>query len=108
MSSARVLDPQRWKSPYLIARALCSNGRPRLVGAPKAAVVIICIMMYIYRMSRRYSIAEARSRLPSIVDEAESGIDVELTRRGQPVAVLMSHREFEAPSGEASAFQRRI
>jgi prevent-host-death family protein len=45
-------------------------------------------------MSRRYSIAEARSRLPTLVDEAESGIEVELTRRGQPVAVLVSRREF--------------
>jgi prevent-host-death family protein len=55
-------------------------------------------------MSRRYSIAEARSRLPSIVDEAESGIAVELTRRGQPVAVLVSLREFERLRGERLHF----
>jgi prevent-host-death family protein len=55
-------------------------------------------------MSRRYSIAEARSRLPSIVDEAESGIAVELTRRGQPVAVLVSHREFERLRGRRPHF----
>ena len=46
-------------------------------------------------MARRYSIAEARSRLPSLVDEAESGIEVELARRGRPVAVLVSCRELE-------------
>jgi prevent-host-death family protein len=46
-------------------------------------------------MPHRYSIAEARSRLPRIVNEAEAGGEVELTRRGQPVAVLVSHREFE-------------
>ena len=55
-------------------------------------------------MSRRYSIAEARSRLPSLVDEAESGIEVELTRRGQPVAVLVSRREFERLRGKRLHF----
>jgi prevent-host-death family protein len=55
-------------------------------------------------MSRRYSIAEARSRLPRIIDEAEAGGEVELTRRGQPVAVLVSHREFERLRGKHSHF----
>jgi prevent-host-death family protein len=55
-------------------------------------------------MPRRYSIAEARSRLPSIVDEAEAGIEVELTRRGQPVAVLVSRREFERLRGKRQHF----
>jgi len=55
-------------------------------------------------MARRYSIAEARSRLPSIVDEAESGVEVELTRRGQPVAVLVSRREFERLQGKSLHF----
>ena len=55
-------------------------------------------------MSRRYSIAEARSRLPSLVDEAESGIDVELTRRGRPVAVLVSRREIERLRGKRLHF----
>jgi prevent-host-death family protein len=55
-------------------------------------------------MSGRYSIAEARSRLPSLVDEAESGIEVELTRRGQPVAALVSRREFERLRGKRLHF----
>jgi prevent-host-death family protein len=63
------------------------------------------IVMYISSMSRSYSIAEARSRLPSIVDEAESGIEVELTRRGQPVAVLVSRREFERLRGKRLHFR---
>lgn len=54
--------------------------------------------------ARRYSIAEARSLLPSIIDEAESGIEVELTRRGQPVAVLVSRREFERLRGKRLHF----
>lgn len=60
--------------------------------------------MYTSPMSQRYSIAEARSRLPKIVDEAEAGVEVELTRRGQPVAVLVSHREFERLRGKHSHF----
>ncbi len=41
-------------------------------------------------MAQRYSIAQARSRLPQIVDEAKAGIEIELTRRGQPVAIVVS------------------
>jgi prevent-host-death family protein len=55
-------------------------------------------------MSQRYSIAEARSRLPSIVDQAEAGVEIELTRRGQPVAVLVSCREFERLRGRRVHF----
>jgi prevent-host-death family protein len=56
-------------------------------------------------MPQRYSIAEARSRLPRIVDQAEAGIEIELTRRGQPVAVLVSHREFERLRGKRLHFR---
>ena len=55
-------------------------------------------------MSPRYSIAQARSRLPSLVNQAEAGIDVELTRRGQPVAVLISRREVERLRGKRVHF----
>ena len=53
------------------------------------------INMYITGMPHRYSIAEARTSLPTIVDQAEAGLTVELTRRGKPVAVVISLREFE-------------
>jgi prevent-host-death family protein len=46
-------------------------------------------------MAKRYSIAEARSNLPTIVDQAEAGQEIELTRRGKPVAVVVSLREIE-------------
>lgn len=45
-------------------------------------------------MPRRYSITEARASLPAIVNQAESGQEIELTRRGKPVAVVMSLSEF--------------
>ena len=53
------------------------------------------ILMYITSMTKKYSIAEARSNLPSIVDDAQSGQEIELTRRGEPVAVVLSIRELE-------------
>ena len=55
-------------------------------------------------MSRRYSIADARISLPAIVDQAEAGEQVELTRRGKPVAVVVSLREFERLRGDRSRF----
>jgi len=55
-------------------------------------------------MGKRYSIAEARSNLPSIVDQAEAGQEIELTRRGKPVAVVVSLRELERLRGERVPF----
>ena len=46
-------------------------------------------------MTDRHSIAEARRNLPALVREAENGKEVELTRRGEPVAMLISHRTFK-------------
>jgi prevent-host-death family protein len=62
------------------------------------------IYMYIGGMTRKFSIAEARSRLRDIVDQAEAGQDVELTRRGRPVAVVISHRELERLRGNRQHF----
>lgn len=35
-----------------------------------------------------YSVAEAKDRLPSLLNAAEAGEEVVITRRGKPVAVL--------------------
>ncbi len=43
----------------------------------------------------KHSIAEARNNLPSLVRAAESGKAVELTRRGELVAVLIGRRHYE-------------
>jgi len=53
--------------------------------------------MYIRRrvVAKQHSIAEARNSLPSLVRAAESGKAVELTRRGEPVAVLIGRRQYE-------------
>jgi len=46
-------------------------------------------------MDEQHSIAEARSQLPRLVREAESGKAVELTRRGEGVAVLIGRQQYE-------------
>ncbi|CAN5713078.1 hypothetical protein BH18ACT11_BH18ACT11_18320 [soil metagenome] len=45
-------------------------------------------------MSGRYSIAEARHDLAALVHELEGRDFIELTRRGEPVAVMLSLREY--------------
>jgi prevent-host-death family protein len=61
-------------------------------------------MMYIVDMPKRYSMAEARSNLPTIIDQAEAGQEIELTRRGKAVAVVISLREFARLRGERAPF----
>ena len=46
-------------------------------------------------MTDRHSIVEARRNLPELIREAENGKEVELTRRGKPVAMLSSYRAFK-------------
>jgi len=62
------------------------------------------IFMYISHMSKRYSIAEARSNLPYIVNQAALGLAIELTRRGKPVAVVVSLQALERLRGERPRF----
>jgi prevent-host-death family protein len=49
--------------------------------------------------AQQVSIASARNNLPALVRAAEAGRPVEITRRGQPVAVLISRRDFERMGG---------
>jgi prevent-host-death family protein len=60
--------------------------------------------MYTTEMLRQYSIADARKNLPTVVDEAQAGLEVQLTRRGQPVAVVMSVDQFERMKTERATF----
>ena len=45
-------------------------------------------------MVKQYSIAEARDSLARLVHSAEDRSPIVLTRRGRPVAVLMSYSEY--------------
>jgi prevent-host-death family protein len=55
-------------------------------------------------MPKTYTIANARAKLADIVDQAEAGSDVELTRRGKKVAVVMSAARYARLRGERVAF----
>ncbi|MDQ2995591.1 MAG: type II toxin-antitoxin system Phd/YefM family antitoxin [Chloroflexota bacterium] len=46
-------------------------------------------------MPKTYSIAEARHNLAAIIHEAERQSLVVLTRRGEPVAILLSIQEYQ-------------
>lgn len=46
--------------------------------------------IFMYMKPRRYSIARARAELPTLLRAVEHGNEVEISRRGVPVAVLLS------------------
>jgi prevent-host-death family protein len=49
-------------------------------------------------LTKRYSIAEARQNLAAVIHDLERCARIEITRRGKPVAVMLSMREFERVS----------
>ena len=55
-------------------------------------------------MQKQFSIADAKNRLPAIVHSVEDGAAVELTRRGKPVAVIISKRDYELLSRTGKGF----
>ena len=55
-------------------------------------------------MPNEYSIAEAKNSLPAIIHDVEKGPHVKLTRRGKPVAILLSMSEFEKMNRENRQF----
>ena len=54
--------------------------------------------------SRSYSVAEARQNLARLIRDAERGRAVEITRRGEPVVVLLSASGDLALTGERPSF----
>lgn len=56
-------------------------------------------------MAQSYSIAEARSNLAAIIGRISAGSAIELTRRGEPVAVLISPAEFARLRGGRTNFR---
>ena len=83
-------------------RAIASAPAPACFWA--AQIASMYMLMYINSMAHRYSIADARSSLPTIIDQAEAGLEIELTRRGKPVAVVVSLRELERRRGDGLRF----
>ncbi|OAN44960.1 type II toxin-antitoxin system Phd/YefM family antitoxin [Magnetospirillum moscoviense] len=50
------------------------------------------------------SIADAKNHLPRLVQRVETGEAVHITRRGRPVAVLLSEDEYGRLTGERAGF----
>ena len=79
------------------------HGHPReLHRRAELAVAQMYIEMYISKV-KRYSVAQARANLPAILDAVESGSDVELTRRGRAVAVIIARSKYRS-DGERPTF----
>lgn len=55
-------------------------------------------------MRKEYSIAEARDHLSGLIHSVETGRPVKLTRRGRPVAVLVSERDYTRMTGGGKEF----
>jgi len=53
---------------------------------------------------KHYSIADARHNLAAIVHESEEVGPIQLTRRGEPVAVLLSQADYERLTGPRRDF----
>lgn len=63
--------------------------------APRPRLTPMHTFLYKTFMTRRYSIAQARATLPTIVDQVDRQGPVEITRRGKPVAVMLSLSQYE-------------
>jgi prevent-host-death family protein len=66
------------------------------------------IYLYIMRTTlmaaTKVSVAEARQHFARLIERAQQGKTIEITRRGEPVAVLLSASEYSAITGERSSF----
>lgn len=54
----------------------------------------------------RVAIAQVRARLAAILEDVERGCRVELTRRGTPVAVMLSLTEYEKLAKGPRTFEK--
>lgn len=60
--------------------------------------------MYSRVVTQQYSIDHARRHLTRLIDEIESGAEVQITRKDRPVAVLISMSEYARISARRDSF----
>ncbi|MBX3002175.1 MAG: type II toxin-antitoxin system Phd/YefM family antitoxin [Caldilineaceae bacterium] len=53
---------------------------------------------------KQYSIAEARDQFTTLIRDVESEHPIEVTRRGQPVAVVLSIEEYRRLTAKGQSF----
>jgi prevent-host-death family protein len=56
----------------------------------------------------KVSVAEARQNFARLIKHAQQGRAIEITRRGEPVAVLLSASEYLALTGERPSFVEAV
>ena len=56
----------------------------------------------------KVSVAEARQNFARLIKRAQQGKAIEITRRGEPVAVLLSASEYLSLTGERPSFVEAI
>jgi cellobiose PTS system EIIB component len=87
---------QRLTLPSASVAAVEEGEQRRLTSfSHDAKMAILIAMSEVLPVTKNYSIAEARNNLASIVHEVENSCAVEITRRGQAVAVLLSKQEYD-------------
>jgi prevent-host-death family protein len=59
-------------------------------------------------MLKRYSIAEARDHFAALIHKVEQNTAIELTRRGKPVAVIVSVQEYQQLRAEKVSFWQAL
>ncbi|MGD9163051.1 MAG: type II toxin-antitoxin system prevent-host-death family antitoxin [Desulfobacteraceae bacterium] len=59
-------------------------------------------------MQNEFSIAEAKNKLPAIIHRVENGPEIKLTRRGKPVAVLLSIKEYDRLNDKGAGFREAL
>ena len=64
--------------------------------------------MYISLVTKEYSLADARRNLADVLDAVEVGAEVRLTRRGKPVAVVVSVSEYERLTQKRVSFAQAL
>jgi prevent-host-death family protein len=55
-------------------------------------------------MSKQFSVAEARRNLPQILNDAEKGKVVEVTRRGEPIAMIVPIEQYRKMNRKPPSF----
>jgi prevent-host-death family protein len=92
------------------------NLRTEIEGQGRVAESDSSDNMYIYlyicgetsMAATKVSVAEARQHFARLIKRAQQGKTIEITRRGEPVAVLISASEYSAITGDRSSFMEAM